>query len=48
VKKCLEVITEVSENKDDYAKFYESFSKNLKLGIHEDSQNRNKIADLLR
>ncbi|KAJ9505344.1 hypothetical protein QJQ45_012104 [Haematococcus lacustris] len=48
VKKCLELITEVSENKDDYAKFYEAFGKNLKLGVHSDSQNRNKLADLLR
>ncbi|GFH28105.1 heat shock protein 90 [Haematococcus lacustris] len=48
VKKCLELITEISENKDDYAKFYEAFGKNLKLGVHSDSQNRNKLADLLR
>merc|ERR1712139_306239 len=48
VKKCLEMFTEISEKKDDYKKFYEQFSKNLKLGIHEDSTNRVKIADLLR
>ena len=48
VKKCLEMFAEIQENQEDYKKFYEQFSKNLKLGIHEDSTNRNKIADLLR
>jgi len=48
VKKCLELFGDISENKDDYKKFYEAFSKNLKLGIHEDSQNRQKLSELLR
>ena len=47
-KKCLEMFAKIQENAEDYKKFYEQFSKNLKLGIHEDQTNRTKIADLLR
>merc|ERR1711907_771849 len=48
VKKCLEMFAEISEKKDDYKKFYEQFGKCLKLGVHEDSTNRVKVAELLR
>jgi len=49
VKKSLELFLEIAENKEDYNKFYESFSKNLKYGIHDsESGNKDKIAELLR
>jgi len=49
VKKSLELFTEIAENKEDYDKFYEAFSKNLKYGIHDnDSSAKEKLAELLR
>lgn len=48
IKRVLDLIHEISEDKDNFAKFYEAFGKNIKLGIHEDSQNRAKLATFLK
>ena len=48
VKKVIELLTELSEDKEKYSQFYEQYSKNIKLGIHEDNNNKVRLSKLLR
>ena len=48
MKKCMELFSSISEDPEKYSKFYEQFGKNIKLGVHEDSTNRQKLASFLR
>merc|ERR1719370_2570839 len=43
-----EMFHDIVQDNDLSAKFFEQFAKNIKLGIHEDSTNRKKLAELLR
>ena len=52
IKKCIEMFSEMQEDDSvegvtKYKQFYDSFQQSIKLGIHEDSQNRTKLLKLL-
>jgi len=48
IKKSIEMISELADDKDKYKTFYENFDKNIKLGVHEESANREKLVEFLR
>ncbi|KAK7386044.1 hypothetical protein VNO78_32105 [Psophocarpus tetragonolobus] len=50
VRKAFDMILgiSISENREDYEKFWENFGKHLKLGCIEDRENHKRIAPLLR
>ncbi len=48
VKKALDMFVNISNDADKFRTFYEQYSKNIKLGVHEDSVNREKLTSLLR
>ena len=50
VKKCIEMMNDLAndDDKSKYDTFYSNFHQSIKLGIHEDSSNREKLTKLLR
>jgi len=48
VKKCLEMIEDIAEDKETYRQFYREFSHNVKLGVCQDILNRHRLVDFLR
>ena len=49
IRKTLDMLKEISKrDNDDYATFWEAFGRNLKLGVIEDTANRDALAPLLR
>jgi molecular chaperone HtpG len=47
VKKCMNLFSEIAEDKGNFTRFYKAFGKNLKLDTHKDAQNCSKLAEFL-
>ena len=43
VKKCLELLDEIAEDKDNFKKFYEQFGKNIKVRKEEEFSEEKKL-----
>ena len=48
IKKTIEMFNEIATDEAEYKIFYNNFSRNIKLAIHEDKMNKDKLLDLLR
>ena len=49
VKKCIEMFTEMADERpEDYATFYNNYSKCIKLGVTDESKHKDKLLKLLR
>lgn len=50
VRRSLEMIEDLAgkEGGEDYKTFWESFGRNLKIGVIEDTENRERLSKLLR
>lgn len=46
VRKALDMIKKMEE--EEFEKFWKEYSTNIKLGVIEDSSNRNRLAKILR
>jgi molecular chaperone HtpG len=48
VKKCLEMFADLADDTEEYNKFWNNYSRNIKWGIHSDETNKPKLLELLR
>ena len=48
VKKCIDMFNTIAQDDDRYMNFYIKYSKNIKWGLHTDTNNRDKLLHLVR